>query len=187
MDGIDFNTDEQLKILSDFDYNDELLALPANKIDSFSFSYDGGSFPRGDSEYYYSLIRHFKPKNIIEIGSGKSTLMALNAIRKNRVCDGAYKCKMTCIEPFEQRWLKNLNEIILLNEKVENIDFSLFKSLSENDILFIDSSHLIKQNNQTLQQSRTYEQRITHSKTRAIQMQHHIAQMRSKKRHREGV
>jgi len=144
LDGIDFNTDEQLRILSYFDYNDELLALPKNKKDSFSFSYDGGSFPRGDSEYYYSIIRHFKPKNIIEIGSGKSTLMALNAIRKNRICNDAYECKMTCIEPFEQRWLKNLNEIVFLNEKVENIDFSLFKSLCNNDILFIDSSHLIK-------------------------------------------
>lgn len=41
-------------------------------------------------------------------------------------------------------WLKDINSINLLREKVEKIDQQIFKTLWENDILFIDSSHMIR-------------------------------------------
>jgi len=44
---------------------------------------------------------------------------------------------------YEQPWLKDL-DLELKRDKVENIDKSLFKELEANDILFIDSSHIIR-------------------------------------------
>jgi len=91
--GIDFNDAEQLEILSKFSYNDELLKFPINKSNNvLEYCYNIGAFLSGDAEYLYNIIRLFKPKNIIEIGSGNSTLMVRNATNKNILESGDYHC-----------------------------------------------------------------------------------------------
>lgn len=141
---IDFNIDEQLKLISDFNYNNELLKIPLNEDKSnFGFYYNNGSYESGDAEFLYNLIRHFKPNRIIEIGSGYSTLMARNAIKQNQNENQEYSCEHICVEPYEMPWLENLN-IKLVRELVENLEINFFQKLRKNDILFIDSSHVIR-------------------------------------------
>jgi len=89
------------------------------------------------------MIRLFKPKKIIEIGSGNSTLMAENAINKNRLEVDQYHCEHICIETYEIPWLSEIG-VNVIRKKVEKTDISLFKELSEKDVLFIDSSHIIR-------------------------------------------
>jgi hypothetical protein len=141
---IDFNIKEQLWIIKQFHYNQELIQFPIVTKNPLEFSYDEGSYPRGDSEYYYNIIRYYKPRKIIEIGSGQSTLMAHNAIEMNLKEDDNYLCDLICIEPFEQYWLERLSNVTIIRKKVENIDISFFEQLTRNDILFIDSSHIIR-------------------------------------------
>jgi predicted O-methyltransferase YrrM len=141
--GIDFNTKEQLNILAKFNYNEELLKIPLGKNKNIEFYYDNGSYCSGDAEYLYNMIRHFKPNRIIEIGSGYSTLMAINAITQNKIDNFNYYCHHVCIEPYEQPWLEKI-EVELIREKVECINKSFFQKLKSNDILFIDSSHIIR-------------------------------------------
>jgi predicted O-methyltransferase YrrM len=140
---IDLNLAGQLRLLDDFHYTEELKSFPLHKEKLNAYYYLNDSYGPGDSEYLYQIIRHFQPKKLIEIGSGNSTLMAQNAIRKNQQSNPAYHCKHSCIEPFEQPWLEELG-IEVSRERVEKIDLSVFKSLEENDILFIDSSHIIR-------------------------------------------
>jgi predicted O-methyltransferase YrrM len=141
--GIDFNIEEQLKIISQFNYNEELLKFPLFKTDNIEYYYNNNSYMSGDSEYLYNIIRLFKPKRIIEIGSGYSTLMASNAIRQNISQNKNYNCDHICIEPYEQDWLKKTG-VTLIRERVEDIEVNFFKQLQRNDILFIDSSHIIR-------------------------------------------
>ncbi|GMV78107.1 MAG: hypothetical protein AMXMBFR79_12400 [Chitinophagaceae bacterium] len=141
--GINFNIEEQLSLLSKFNYNEELLKFPIEKVKELEFYYNNNSYESGDAEYLYNIVRHFKPKRIIEIGSGYSTLIVRNAIDANKLDLSNYQCNHICIEPFEQPWLEKL-KIELIREKVENIDISFFKQLDKNDILFIDSSHIIR-------------------------------------------
>jgi Methyltransferase domain len=144
--GIDFNVQEQLDILSKFNFNDELLSFPINnesKPGEKSFFYNNGSYGSGDAEYLYNITRHFKPRKIIEIGSGNSTLMVLNALDKNGAEDENYQCEHICVEPYEMPWLGSKN-IKLRRDKVEDIEPAFFEQLNENDILFIDSSHIIR-------------------------------------------
>ncbi|MBM3437339.1 MAG: class I SAM-dependent methyltransferase, partial [Bacteroidetes bacterium] len=75
--------------------------------------------------------------------SGFSTLMALKGIEKNRSEDSAYSCNMMCIEPYEMEWLEK-TEATIIRKKVEDIEMSFFGKLDKNDILFIDSSHIIR-------------------------------------------
>ena len=143
--GIDFNTEKQLKLLNEFRYPEELLEFPADKPagDDKIFYFNNGWFDKGDAEILYSLIRYFKPGRIIEIGSGNSTLMAMNAIHKNKKENASYDCEVTCIEPFEQSWLEKLN-VKVIRKRVEELDVSLFDPLAANDFLFIDSSHMVR-------------------------------------------
>jgi hypothetical protein len=141
--GLDMNEQEQLRILSEFNYNEELLAMPLEKTDRNEYYYNCDPFCSGDAEYFYSIIRKFKPGTIIEIGSGMSTLLAFNALRQNKKEDANYRCRHVCIEPYEQPWLE-ANGVEVVRKRVETIDKSLFAELSANDILFIDSSHIIR-------------------------------------------
>ena len=141
--GIDLNTTEQLELLSTFDYNLELLKFPITRVNDNEFFYDNDSYRSGDAEYLYNMIRHFKPKRIIEIGCGYSTLMARNAITLNEIDNSEYSCHHICIEPYEQPWLEKI-KVELIRERVEFIDKSFFQKLESNDILFIDSSHIIR-------------------------------------------
>lgn len=140
---IDLNDREQLHILSRFHFTEELAKIPSKKTDQLEFYYDNLSIGPGDSEYYYNMIRLFKPKKIIEVGCGYSTLMAVKAIRQNQIENKNYVCEYICIEPYENKWLEKL-DLKVIREKVEDIDKKFLTDLETNDILFIDSSHVIR-------------------------------------------
>lgn len=141
--GIDWNIKEQLALLSSFKYEKELEGVPFEGCGNLDFYFSNPSFKAGDAEYWYAVIRHFKPANIIEIGSGNSTKMAVKAINKNKEEDPAYECSHICIEPYEMPWLEKTG-VKVIREKAETVDINIFKQLKENDILFIDSSHIIR-------------------------------------------
>ena len=140
---LDLNINKQKEIILSFNYVDELLKFPRTKSNDNKFYYHNNSFGSGDAEYLYNIIRKFKPNRIIEIGSGFSTKMMLNSINRNRDEDGNYNCELTCIEPFAYKQIEGL-PTTLFKEKVESLDIKIFKELKKDDILFIDSSHIIK-------------------------------------------
>lgn len=140
---ISWNTSGQLKILSEFSFSQELTTIPLKKSGTLDFYMNNDTFGSGDAEYWYQLIRLIKPKRIFEVGSGNSTLMAIKALRKNQESDPKYKCKHVCIEPYEMPWLEKTG-VSVVRKKIEDIELSFFSELGENDILFIDSSHIIR-------------------------------------------
>ena len=141
--GINWNIDKQLYVLSKLKFVDELGNIPFTKPDRREFYFNNGSYESGDAEYWYQIIRLFKPKKIFEIGCGNSTLMATKAIKKNIAEDCNYTCKHICIEPYEMPWLEEIG-VSVIRQKVEALDVKFFSELEENDFLFIDSSHIIK-------------------------------------------
>jgi hypothetical protein len=140
--GIDWNVQTQLELLNNFHYNEELDFL-SSSAQGLTFSFDNDTFLSGDAEYWYSIIRHYKPKRIFEVGSGNSTLVAAEAIKRNAEEDPNYHCRHVCIEPYEMPWLEQL-AVEVLRQKVEDVPLQFFTQLETNDILFIDSSHVIR-------------------------------------------
>lgn len=141
--GVDLDPAGQLALLDAFEFADELRALPREKPAPHEFGFDNEWYGPGDSEIYYSMIRLKKPRRIVEIGSGNSTLIALRAIAANRSSDPDYACAMTCIEPYQMVWLESAG-VEVVRERVEQIGLERFDALADNDILFIDSSHVIR-------------------------------------------
>lgn len=141
--GIDLNTEEQLALLQQFNYNKELLNFPLEKERENEYYYNNEWYGAGDAEYLYNMVRHFKPKKIIEIGCGASTLMIQNGLKKNKSENLKDEYQHFCIEPYEQPWLEQIDATVI-RQKIEDIDVSFFQQLNSNDILFIDSSHIIR-------------------------------------------
>jgi len=143
--GIDFRADEQLKLLQSFDYQEDILRNFGNEepvmLQGLRFQIKNPAFRQGDVELYYSIIRHYKPSRIMEIGSGMSTAIALQAVEDNEKEKPGYHCDVTAIEPYP--WYRH-EKLKLLVERVEDVDLSRFAQLGEGDILFIDSSHMIR-------------------------------------------
>lgn len=141
--GIDWNEAGQLDVLSRLSRAEELGDLPRRRREPLDYYLDNDAFLSGDAEYWYQIVRWLKPARIFEIGSGHSTLMARRAIRKNREEDPGYTCRHVCVEPYEAAWLEGAG-VTLVRERVEDLDPAFFAGLAENDILFIDSSHVIR-------------------------------------------
>ena len=143
--GVDLNVAGQLNLLEKFNYNEELKAFPIERkgADDFSFCYNNGSFCSGDAEVYYNIIRYKKPRRIYEIGSGNSTLVAQLAIKANAAENSTYACDHICVEPYEWPALEKL-DVKVIRQRVEKLEPSFFMTLNSNDILFIDSSHVIR-------------------------------------------
>lgn len=141
--GIDWNVEGQLQLLGSFNSGEELRDSVDGNSGELSFDIANDAFSGGDADFFYNLIRCKKPKRIFEIGSGNSTLIAIKALKKNQEEDAGYQCSHLCIEPFEMPWLEKTGAAIV-RKKVEEMDVTLFKELESNDILFIDSSHIIR-------------------------------------------
>jgi hypothetical protein len=107
-----------------------------------------GGYMAVDAHVYFSFIREFKPRRIIEIGAGYSTMLACAAGELNKSETGLAP-RITAIEPYPWDIFKagypGLTELIA--KKVQNVDRSLITSLGPDDILFIDSSHVLRSGN----------------------------------------
>jgi hypothetical protein len=95
-----------------------------------------GMFPALDGMAAYAAVRAFRPKQIVEIGSGDSTYFLARGIRDN----GAGR--ITCIDPAPRREIANLN-VAFLPRLMSSADAELAAQLEADDILFIDSSHIM--------------------------------------------
>jgi len=93
-----------------------------------------------DSTIYYSMIRHYRPKKIIEIGGGESTRVAALACVRN--LENA-PCELVCIEPFPSKELADGFDGLsrLIKARVQEVSLNEF---TECDMVFIDSSHIVK-------------------------------------------
>lgn len=100
------------------------------------------AFAYSSAMLLHTLIRAYNARRVLEIGSGFSTLISLEALRKN-FPDNSFT--LTCIEPYPKAWLRQL-PIDLKVAKAEDVDLNLYTSLEAGDILFIDSSHVAKLN-----------------------------------------
>lgn len=102
----------------------------------------GPGFGYIEAQALHGVVRHFKPRQIIEVGSGVSTRCSLAATAMNEH-EGAPRYDIICIEPHPNPWLEN-REIRLIRSEVQSLGFELFEALEPGSLLFIDSSHTVK-------------------------------------------
>lgn len=147
--GVEMNDESALLLLREVlpDYLEEFrrkFPLRAgSELDGFYLI--NGNYMAVDAHIYYAFIRHFQPQRVIEIGAGNSTLLAAAACEANRQESGL-RTNLIAIDPFPrtavQQGIPGLVELI--EKPLQKVEMERFTALDKGDILFIDSTHVIK-------------------------------------------
>jgi hypothetical protein len=143
--GIKFEPENNIKFIKQLaqNYADECNWPNEPTRDVMQFYLHNGSFSYGCATPLHCIIRYYKPKRIVEIGSGNSSKVIAAAIELN-ILDN-HQTNYTIIDPYSNLDQKNFPKSTNIKRKpVELMDLTFFESLEENDILFIDSSHISK-------------------------------------------
>jgi hypothetical protein len=120
--------------------------FPEVKTAPFRFYFDGAPFPYGDALSLHAMIGHFRPRRIVEISSGFSTACMLDSAEVHQLHD----LQIKCVEPYPERLQKLLKRsdktrVGLFNVPVQEVVVQdIIGELNANDILFIDSGHVLK-------------------------------------------
>ena len=120
------------------------LPFQAGKVDGLTYQFDNPHFSYADGTILFCVMNYFRPKRLIEIGSGFSTCAILDT---NRVFLNS-QTQITSIEP-HAKLLRSLiakshDSITIIESKLQDADLEVFDQLSARDILFIDSTHISK-------------------------------------------
>jgi hypothetical protein len=111
---------------------------PAHSDDEATYAWDNRMFGYSDAMAYYATIRATQPDVVLEVGSGASTLIALEALHRNG------RGRVVCVEPFPRDFLRSL-DVELVESAVQDLPAEWFaERLPEGAVFFIDSTHTVR-------------------------------------------
>lgn len=143
--GIDLNEQAQLQLLDRLMQYYPQQPFTEHKTAGRRYYFANDWFSFSDGIFYYCMLRHLKPKRVLEIGSGFSSCVLLDT--NDLFFDSAIRC--TFIDPNPERLYGLLeptdtNKIEVVPKRLQDIGLGCFSELSAGDILFVDSSHVSK-------------------------------------------
>ncbi|MGC8915620.1 class I SAM-dependent methyltransferase [Thermogutta sp.] len=101
------------------------------------YFWKNNAFGPVEAVIYHCMIREFKPRRVLEVGAGYSTLVAVKAAAMNGTT------RVEAVDPYPRPFLRNCPGVFRLWERpVQDVPLSNFERLEANDILFVDSSHV---------------------------------------------
>jgi Methyltransferase domain len=115
------------------------------ETDLINPTYNNSFLPGLDIIGIYIIIAKYKPSKYVEIGSGNSTKVAYKSITENNL-----STEIISIDPNPRTEINKIPGIKIIREPFENTNFDFIFSLNENDILFIDNSHRILPNSDSM-------------------------------------
>ena len=144
---VDLNEEEQLQLFEVFKEYYKDLPFKDEQTDGLRYYFNNPNYSYSDAICLYAMIRHAKPRRVIEIGSGYSSCVTLDT--NELFSAGTIAC--TFIEPYPELLLSLIKDTDkevgnIISTKLQEVSLEQFSCLQENDILFIDSTHVTKVN-----------------------------------------
>ncbi|MBS0197854.1 MAG: class I SAM-dependent methyltransferase [Planctomycetes bacterium] len=144
---IDWNIDHQMSVAAEVGRHVlELSDIPKTTETVGEFAWGNPFWNNADALVQYGLVRSRKPRRIIEVGCGWSSLLLAKAVTRNDTERGGEPTVVTQIEPFPRRAvLAALPNSWKLHESIlQRAPLELFDTLEAGDLLFYDGSHVAK-------------------------------------------
>ena len=143
--GIDLNSDSQYVLLQEFRQFFDEMPFPEKQNPDLRYHFDQDWFGCTDAIFLYCFLRKFRPRKIIEIGSGYSSAAILDTLERSSFPP----TDVTFIEPYPERLKsilkdRDLENVRIMESKVQDISLDVLTSIGSGDLLFIDSSHVVK-------------------------------------------
>ena len=142
--GVDLNVDAQLALVRTLGRLTADVQFAQHVGGGTRYYSENDGFALADAVALAGMMRHFRPRRIVEVGAGFSTAVMLD------VADTlAETVTIECIEPEPARLRSLLRDgdaarLTVHETVVQDLPLSFFTALEANDILFIDSSHVLK-------------------------------------------
>lgn len=145
MPGVDLRVDQALALLER-----ELAAYlaefspPAGPPGTASgYHYANPMYGSVDGDVLYAMIRHLRPRRVLEIGAGYSTLVIADAAARN-AADGS-PVSHVVVDPYPADVLRRVaDRIELCAQAATSLDPQRYQALQSGDVLFIDTTHTVK-------------------------------------------
>lgn len=143
--GVDMQHDAQVALFDELAPLTVDMPFTAGESDDYRYYYENDAYSWGDGTTLHAMLRHLKPRRLVEVGSGHSSAMTLDTVE--HWLDG--KTEIVFVEPYADL-LKSLLEpgdderVTIFEESVLDVDMDVFTSLGPGDVLFIDSTHVVK-------------------------------------------
>ena len=122
----------------------DVIPFPINQTSGFRYAFENPAYSWGDGSILHAILRSHRPRRLIEVGSGWSSACAIDTIEM--YCDN--ECDVTFVEPHPQllRELigKTATNVRILEVPVQQVPLNVFDSLGSGDVLFIDSTHILR-------------------------------------------
>jgi hypothetical protein len=143
--GIDLRVTEALRLVRELSpysaETNQFLQNRAGDVARWDLTY-----PLCDTGTLYAMLRHLKPRRYIEVGCGFSSRASAAALGANAAA--GHPCESTFIEPYPPKYLGEMKlPGRFIKKKIEQVPLELFQLLEAGDVLFIDTSHVIKVQN----------------------------------------
>jgi Methyltransferase domain len=143
--GIDLRAEEQLAMFSTVAKFGREFEIYDRPTAPWRYHTDNTAYGAGDALTLHGMLRHLRPQRLIEIGSGYSSAMTLDTVE--HYLDGT--TQLTFIEPYPQLLSSLLHDsdrehVTIVPRPVQDVPLDLFSTLQAGDILFIDSTHVLK-------------------------------------------
>lgn len=143
--GIDLRTAEQEALLLEFTEYYADMPFEEERKPGLRYFFNNPHFCHFDAIVLYSMLQKYKPQKVVEVGSGLTSCLMLDT---DQLFLGG-STQFTFIEPYSERLLSNISavdkdRVTIIEKFVQDVDFGVFESLSANDILFLDCSHVAK-------------------------------------------
>lgn len=122
-------------------HHDALAALKDPARNTTGYRIGNGYYDSPDADALYLMIRRFQPNRVIEVGCGNSTRVTRQAI-----IDGGLDTTITAIDPYPRADIAHVVDAFE-QKRLEDVDPALFDQLEAGDVLFIDSSHVVRMSN----------------------------------------
>jgi predicted O-methyltransferase YrrM len=143
--GVRFDLDAQLVWLRDEvsiamrDFDPPPAALTTDHV----YTRGTASYPLLDATVLYGIMRALRPAQVIELGSGASTLVTAQALRDN--ADDGAPGRLEVFDPYPSAIARGLDGVTRLHmRRAQDVALETFSSLQAGDVLFVDTTHTVK-------------------------------------------
>ena len=144
--GVDLNEQQQIELLLSFSKRLGEFDFPENPVSSKRYYFNNPMYKFNDAFILYNFLHEFSPGQIIEIGSGFSSALTLDTLDLQ---NKKQTTKLVFIEPNPEKLYSliskedNFNNTII-EKNIQDVSLDIFDKLGRNDILFVDTSHVLK-------------------------------------------
>jgi hypothetical protein len=143
--GIDLDLDRMVRFWADsLARHARETPFPETLAPSHRYHFRAPTFGYGDAIMLRAMLLHYRPRRLIEVGSGWSSACTLDTIDEAKLAT-----ELTFIEPYPALLGEVLRDadrsrVEVVEAAIQDVPVARFEALEESDILFIDSTHVVK-------------------------------------------